>query len=55
VYNLIGQEVETLINGLTPAGETAAVFDASKHATGVYFYRLQAGNFNETRKMLLLK
>lgn len=55
VYNLIGQEVETLINGLQPAGESAAIFDASKYSTGVYFYRLQAGDFNETRKMLLLK
>jgi len=55
VYNLLGQEVATLVNGVLPAGHHAATFNASNLASGVYFYRIDAGNFNSARKMLLLK
>jgi hypothetical protein len=55
VYNSLGQEVQTLIDGETPAGYHTARFDAGRIASGVYFYRLQAGNFIETRKMMLVK
>ncbi len=55
VYNLLGQEVATLINEEQPQGNYVALFEGNKLATGVYFYRLEAGKFKQTMKMLLLK
>ncbi len=55
VYNLLGQEVATLINQEQNAGNYIVRFDASVLSSGIYFYSLQAGNFNETRKMILMK
>jgi hypothetical protein len=55
VYDLMGRRVTTLINGKVAAGEHTVALDASNFATGVYFYRLEAGSFNTTRKLLLLK
>ncbi len=55
VYNLLGQEVATLVNGEMNAGSYKVTFDASKLGSGVYFYKLQAGNNSATKKMILLK
>jgi hypothetical protein len=55
VFNLLGQEVATLVNGVLPVGHHTATFNASNLASGVYFYRIDAGSFSSTRKMLLLK
>ncbi len=55
VYNLLGQEVATLISEEMQAGSYKVNFDASKLGSGVYFYKLQAGNNNATKKMILLK
>lgn len=55
IYNILGQEVATLLNGHQAAGSYTATFDASRFASGVYFYRLSAGSFNSVKKMLLLK
>ncbi|HPC11152.1 MAG TPA: T9SS type A sorting domain-containing protein, partial [candidate division Zixibacteria bacterium] len=55
VYNVLGQEVITLIDREMDADQHSVSWDASKQASGVYFYRLEAGSFTETRKMLLLK
>jgi hypothetical protein len=55
VYNLIGQEVATLVNGVLGAGQHSVTFNASRLASGVYFYSIQAGNFTNTRTMMLLK
>ncbi len=55
VYDLRGQEVAHLINNNMPAGNHRVSWNASSLASGVYLYRLQAGDFTQTRKMLLLK
>jgi plastocyanin len=55
IYNLLGQNIETLIDGSQPAGTHTAVWDASEVPTGVYFYKIEAGEFTQTRKMLLAK
>jgi hypothetical protein len=56
VYNVLGQEVATVFKGNAEAGKiNAARFDASSLAGGVYFYRIVAGSFVDTMKMLLLK
>ena len=55
VYDILGREVETLVNEQKTAGNYRVEFNASKLASGVYFYRMQAGNFIETKKLLLIK
>ncbi len=55
IYNLLGQEVATLLNREQTAGTHEVSFDASKLSSGVYFYSLKAGNFTSTKKMMLLK
>ena len=55
VYNVLGQEVATLLNEVRPAGSYVSLFEANNLATGVYFYRLEAGKFSQVKKMLLLK
>ena len=55
VYNILGQEVQTLFSGMRNAGNYETTFDGSKLASGVYFYRLQAGNQMLVKKMLMLK
>jgi len=55
VYNQLGKEVETLIDGVTNAGSYEVQFDASKLNSGVYFYKLQSDNVSLTKKMLLVK
>ena len=55
VYNLLGEEVTILVNESISAGNHQVIWDASNVASGIYFYHLQAGNFVQTRKMVLLK
>jgi len=55
VYDLLGREVATLVNENLPPGSYEVTFDASGLASGVYFYRLRAGEFTETRRMMLLR
>lgn len=58
VYDVLGNEVATLVNEYKPAGSYEVEFyvaHESIRASGVYFYKLQAGNFVQTRKMILLK
>ncbi len=55
VYNTLGQEVTTLVNQEQKPGYYTLTFEASRFASGVYFYRIQAGSYSLTKKMLLLK
>ncbi|HTX19279.1 MAG TPA: T9SS type A sorting domain-containing protein [Bacteroidota bacterium] len=55
VFDIVGRHVATLVDGKQPAGSYAVPFNASKLASGVYFYRLTAGKFVKTQKMMLLK
>ena len=55
VYNLLGQEVATLVNGQMNIGTHNVNFDASNLTSGMYIYRLTGNNVNLTRKMLLMK
>jgi len=55
VYDILGNEVKTLVDKDKPAGKYSIIFDASKLSSGVYFYKLDAGNFTSVKKMILLK
>jgi hypothetical protein len=55
VYDVLGKEVMTLVNGRQEAGAYNLNFNASNLSSGVYFYRLQSGNFVSTKKMMLVK
>jgi len=55
VYDLIGNEITTLVDEYKSAGKYEATFNASGLSSGIYFYRLRAGSFIETRKMILTK
>jgi hypothetical protein len=55
VFDVLGREVEILINKEQPQGNYEVEFDGNDLSSGIYFYRLQAGDFVETRKMILLK
>ncbi len=55
VFNILGQQVAQLVNDKLAAGAHTVVFNANNMATGVYFYRLEAGSFVDVKKMLLLK
>jgi hypothetical protein len=55
IYDILGREVETLIDKELEPGKYKINFTAANLSTGVYFYRLQAGNFIEQKKMILIK
>jgi hypothetical protein len=55
VYDPVGREVATLVNEMLRPGTYKATFDATGLASGVYYYRLRAGEFAETRRMVLLR
>jgi hypothetical protein len=55
VYDVLGREVATLVDGYQGAGTYTRTFDASRLSSGVYFYRLQSGSFVNTKKMVLAK
>ncbi|RCK77331.1 MAG: peptidase S8 and S53, subtilisin, kexin, sedolisin [Ignavibacteriae bacterium] len=55
VYNVIGNEVAELVNEFKEAGNYDISWDASSQPSGVYFYKLQAGNFTSVKKMLLMR
>ena len=55
VYNTLGQEVATLVNGFMNAGTFEVSFDANNLPTGTYFYSISAGDFKAVKKMILVK
>ncbi len=55
VFDISGKEVEVLVNENLSAGVYIVDFDASRFASGIYFYRMEAEGFTETRKMMLIK
>jgi hypothetical protein len=55
VYNLLGEKIAVLINEEMPAGFYRTSFSGSALPSGIYFYRIKAGSFVETKKLMLLK
>lgn len=55
IYDSLGNEIETLVNDIKQAGSYKIEFDGSKIASGIYFYKMHAGSFSKTRKLLFLK
>jgi hypothetical protein len=55
VYDVLGNEIATLVNEERPSGRYEAQFNAAELPSGIYFYRIKVGNFVETKKMTLLK
>jgi hypothetical protein len=55
VYNILGMEVKTLIDGMEKPGSVNVRFNSDGLSSGIYFYKLSAGSFREVRKMVLMK
>jgi hypothetical protein len=55
VYNVLGKEVASLVNEYQNAGNYYAVFDASNYSSGIYYYKIESGDFTEVKKMSLIK
>ncbi|MGF1669243.1 MAG: FG-GAP-like repeat-containing protein, partial [Balneolaceae bacterium] len=55
VYDLLGRQITVLVNDIQPAGNHEILFDANKLSSGIYIYRLESGEMNLTRKMMLVK
>ena len=55
IYNILGKEVATLVNGNLNSGNYSITWDASNVSSGIYFYTLKTNSFKETRKMVLMK
>jgi hypothetical protein len=55
VYDILGNEIATLVNEEKPSGSYEIEFNANRLASGIYYYRITAGNFSQTKKMIFLK
>jgi len=55
VYNVLGNEIATIVNDELPAGNYSLDYDASNLPSGIYFYTLTTNDFSETKKMTLVK
>lgn len=55
IYDILGREVGTLVNEVKNPGKYAVQFNADKLSAGIYFYKFQAGNYAESKKMILVK
>ncbi|HBZ01901.1 MAG TPA: glycoside hydrolase, partial [candidate division Zixibacteria bacterium] len=55
IFDILGRKIVTLAEGMKPAGEHQAIWDARRQSSGIYFYRIKAGDKFETKKMELIK
>ena len=55
IYNLRGEKIKTLVNKNKIAGNYSIVFDGNNFSSGIYFYRIEAGNYSNTKKLVLMK
>ena len=55
VYDMLGKEVAMLVNGQNSMGNHSVEFNANRLASGIYIYRISAGTFTQTKKMVLMK
>jgi hypothetical protein len=55
IFDVLGREITTLVNEQKEAGEYNVIWNAEGIFSGVYFYRMTAGSFSETKKLLLLR
>ena len=55
VYDLLGNEIMTLVNEEKPTGNYEVTFEGNGLASGIYYYRITAGDYSQTKKMILLK
>jgi hypothetical protein len=55
IYDVLGNEIATIVDEYKPAGVYEVIFDAGKFSSGVYFYQLRTENFTETKKLILTK
>jgi len=55
IYNILGEQVTSLVNGYQAAGKYKIVWNASRFSSGIYFYRIKSGDFNQIKKMVLIK
>jgi hypothetical protein len=55
IFDILGRRIETLIEGMKPAGSHQALWNANDRSSGIYFYRIKAGDNVETKKMVLIK
>ncbi|MCH7774016.1 MAG: T9SS type A sorting domain-containing protein, partial [Bacteroidetes bacterium] len=55
IYNIMGEEIKTLVEGYKEAGIYTVNFNAEGHPSGMYLYRLSTNGFTETKKMLFMK
>ena len=55
IYDILGRKVQTLCNGYKPAGEHSFIWNAEGFSSGIFFYKITAGEFEQTKQMMLLK
>ena len=55
IYDILGNEISTIIDKYQNGGEYDAIFQSDNLSSGIYFYKIQAGNFSAVKKMLLLQ
>jgi hypothetical protein len=55
IFDMLGKEVQTLVNGFEKAGSYELTFNGINLASGIYFYKMQSENFSELKRMILIK